>query len=77
MRIGVFGSIARDEASTKSDIDIIVEFDPLGQTDLFTFSALAEMLKTTLGKEVDLVTSRSISKQRRLKDRIEKEVLYV
>ncbi len=76
-RIGVFGSVARGEASGDSDVDLIVEFDPSRSADLFVLAALAETLKVSLGKDVDLVTSRSISQRRRLKERIEKEVLYV
>jgi predicted nucleotidyltransferase len=76
-RIGVFGSVARGEVSVDSDVDLIVEFDSLRSADLFVLAALAETLKASLGREVDLVTSRSLSKRLRLKERIEREVLYV
>lgn len=37
-RIGVFGSVARGEARSDSDVDVLVEFD--ADISLFEFSAL-------------------------------------
>lgn len=69
--IGIFGSVARDEAGTVSDVDILVEFArPVG---LFTFTALQRRLKAILGTEVDLATPDALKRQ--LKDRILKELV--
>jgi len=52
-RAGLFGSVARGEATAKSDIDILVEIDkPIG---LFEFVALQIKLERVLGRRVDLV----------------------
>ncbi|RIH81687.1 Nucleotidyltransferase domain protein [Meiothermus luteus] len=52
-RIGLFGSYAKGEPSSASDIDIVVEFErPIG----FKFVELAEYLENLLGKKVDLLT---------------------
>ncbi len=52
-RIGVFGSVARDECSHASDVDLIVEFSrPIG----FRFMDLADYLENLLGRRVDLLT---------------------
>ncbi len=69
--IGIFGSVARDEAGTVSDVDILVEFArPVG---LFTFAALQRRLESILGTEVDLATPDALKRQ--LKDRILKELV--
>jgi len=51
--IALFGSVARDEASVDSDVDILVEFEP---TPSFRSYALLNIyLEDILGKKVDLV----------------------
>jgi predicted nucleotidyltransferase len=53
-RLSLFGSVARDEATQESDVDLLVEFDrPVG---LFHFFRLRHYLEEILGTEnVDLV----------------------
>ena len=64
--IVVFGSVARDEAGPKSDVDLLVEFDrPIG----IRFYELIDHLETLLGCSVDLGTPQS------LKPRIRSHVL--
>ncbi len=54
----LFGSVARDEARTDSDIDLLVEFDrPVG---LFTFVRLKRYLEEILESSVDLGTPDSL-----------------
>src|ERR1035437_10097957 len=54
----VFGSVARDDAHTGSDVDLLVEFSqPIG---LFMFIELQQRLETMLGCKVDLGTQRSL-----------------
>lgn len=63
----LFGSTARDEARSDSDVDLLVEFvKPLG---LFEFIELQQKLESILGCKVDLGTKRS------LKQPIKAEVL--
>ncbi len=48
----LFGSVARDEATPKSDVDLLVEFEkPVG---LLTFIRLQRYLETILCCSVDL-----------------------
>ncbi|PKL64523.1 MAG: nucleotidyltransferase [Methanomicrobiales archaeon HGW-Methanomicrobiales-3] len=55
--IGVFGSYARGEADSGSDIDLIVEFDrPIG----WELVDLTDLLESRLGQRVDLVLRRSL-----------------
>jgi uncharacterized protein len=54
----LFGSVARDEARTDSDIDLLVEFEhPVG---LFTFVRLKRYLEKILESSVDLGTPDSL-----------------
>ena len=72
-RIGLFGSFARDEASPKSDIDIIIT---LTKPDLFLYSTISRQLETVFGRHIDLVSSKSILPDA-FKNNIDKEVIYV
>jgi predicted nucleotidyltransferase len=58
--IALFGSVARGEDSTKSDVDILVEFEPEFQIGLFAFARLRRRLCELFGMEVDLVTPDAI-----------------
>ncbi len=52
--LAVFGSLARGESISTSDIDVLVEFDrPVG---LFEFIRLKMYLEELTGRQVDLVT---------------------
>ena len=56
--IRVFGSMARGEASTTSDIDFLVEMNK-GQS-AFALGALLMDLQALLGRKVDLTTPNSL-----------------
>jgi predicted nucleotidyltransferase len=71
--IGVFGSVARDEQTIQSDIDLLVEFSkPVG---FVTFMRLENFLSERLGKHVDLVTSDSLKPL--IRQDVLSEVIYV
>ncbi|MEQ9232743.1 nucleotidyltransferase family protein [Coleofasciculus sp. E2-BRE-01] len=54
----LFGSVARDEASSDSDVDFLVEFErPVG---LFTLLGLKAYLEELLGCSVDVGTPSSL-----------------
>jgi len=54
VRLGLFGSYARGEATPDSDIDILVELEP--PMGFFGFIDLEDYLSERLGSKVDLVT---------------------
>jgi len=71
--IGVFGSVARNELTGKSDIDLLVEFSkPVG---FVTFMRLENFLSRQLGNQVDLVTSDSLKPV--IRQDVLTEVIYV
>ncbi len=70
--VALFGSFVRDEATEKSDIDILVEFDkPIG----LDFVLLADELEEILGVKVDLVTPNAIKPK--MFEYIKRDLLYV
>lgn len=72
IKIGFFGSFARNEPDEKSDVDILVVLkQPLG----WEFFDLLELLERHLQKPVDLTTEAGLKKQ--LKEHILKEVRFV
>lgn len=57
-KVWVFSSVARNEADEKSDIDLIVEFEP-GRS-LLDHAALWLELQELFGCKVDVVSERGI-----------------
>jgi uncharacterized protein len=71
--LGIFGSLARDEARNDSDVDIFFETD---EPNLFRTSSMRAELEDLLGRRVDVVRLRERMNPR-LKQRILKESEYV
>jgi hypothetical protein len=68
-KISVFGSIARNSATEKSDIDMVVELRDITYRGYIT---LKKFLEKTLQRKVDLVTSDAVTG--RFKDEISKDL---
>ena len=61
--LGLFGSVARDEANSESDVDILVEFsNPVGFFQVFDIQYFLEDL---LQCSIDLGTASSLKKHLR------------
>ena len=73
-RLGLFGSFARNEPTTDSDIDFLVEFEP-GQKTFDNFMRLVFLLEDLLPRPVEVVTAESLSPY--LRPYIMEEVEYV
>ncbi len=71
--LSVFGSTVRNESTPKSDVDILVDFDP--KKGLFVFIGLKDYLEDILQCDVDLVTKNALHPA--LKDRILQEAKHV
>jgi len=72
LTIGVFGSVARDEAGDKSDVDIVVR---ISEPDFFILAGIKNDLEDRLNKSVDIVYYTD-SMNPFLKKRIDSEALY-
>lgn len=59
-RYGIFGSFVRNEPDDQSDVDILVEFEPAQKT-FDNFMHLAFFLEDLFGRNVDLITTESLS----------------
>ena len=69
----LFGSVARDEATSSSDVDLLVEFNrPMGYFGLFS---LQNYLEKLLDCSVDLGTVNSL--RPRIKENVMKDLVYV
>lgn len=73
VRIGIFGSTARDSATDRSDVDVVVE---LLRPDLFSLIGIKQELEELLNRPVDIVRYRPRMNSF-LKQRIEEEAVYV
>jgi predicted nucleotidyltransferase len=70
-RLEAFGSILRgDFDAQRSDIDILVEFDPAVSASFENFLSLKESLEALFSRSVDLVELRAV-RNRRLRHYIE------
>jgi predicted nucleotidyltransferase len=71
--LALFGSVARNEASDQSDVDLLVEFDRA--VGLFGLVALQQHLAHLLRRPVDLGTLRGLKP--RIRREVEQELVYV
>ena len=53
----VFGSVARGDATSESDIDLLVDLAPGGGNELLRVAGIAEELSGLLGTRVDVVAA--------------------
>ncbi len=73
-KLGLFGSMARGDATGHSDIDVLVEFSK--EKSLLGLVRLERELSEALGRKVDLVTAEALSPY--IRDSVEEDlrILY-
>jgi len=71
--LSLFGSVARDEAKSDSDVDLLVTFKDTVTSD--SFFGLKFFLEDLLGRRIDLVTSGALREP--IRQAIEPELLRV
>lgn len=72
-RIGIFGSLSRDEAREDSDIDVVVV---MREPNLFFMVHMKEILEHHFNRPVDIIRYRE-KMNIQLKARIDREAIYV
>jgi hypothetical protein len=75
LKAWVFGSFARGEETPQSDVDILVVLDH-SQTVGMNFFGMYEELKDLLGRNVDLVTERSLAPFARKSVEQDRKLIY-
>lgn len=73
-RIGIFGSFARGEQTRKSDVDILIDFQP-GKETYTNFMNLADFLEDLCGRKVDILSEKWVSPF--LKPFISRDVIWI
>ena len=73
VKIGVFGSISRNEVKENSDVDVVVILE---KPDMFNLIGIKQELEEELSCSVDIIRLRK-NMNEFLKKRIEKEAVYV
>jgi len=73
LRLALFGSTARGEATAASDFDILVAFDGPATSD--RYFGVQFYLEDLLGRPVDLVTEKALRPE--FRSRIEREAVHV
>jgi hypothetical protein len=62
-KLALFGSVLREDFTSESDIDVLVEFEPSARVGFFELYDMEQELSDILGgRKVDINTPKSISK---------------
>lgn len=72
-RLAIFGSVARDEDASGSDVDILVAFE--GQATFDRYFDLKFWLEDLLDRSVDLVTEKALRPE--MAPQVNREALHV
>lgn len=71
--LALFGSFARDEATDRSDVDILVQFG--GPATSRSYFGVQFYIEDLLGRRVDLATEKALRPE--LRPYVEREALHV
>ena len=75
-KLSVFGSVARGEARSDSDVDLLVDFEPGAKVGYFAYFDLEKKLSALLNQPVDLVSKRGLKDIIRDKVMDDAEVIF-
>lgn len=81
VEFALFGSVLREDFQPTSDIDVLITFAPNARKGLLTLARIKHELEDLLGRNVDLLTKKSIEQSHNLDRRStilqSAQVLYV
>ncbi|MCE5317740.1 MAG: nucleotidyltransferase family protein [Parachlamydia sp.] len=60
--LALFGSVLTDHFTDKSDVDVLVEFEPSHVPGFFGIVAMEDELSTIVGRQADLRTPKDLSR---------------
>ncbi|MEL6746235.1 MAG: nucleotidyltransferase domain-containing protein [Pseudomonadota bacterium] len=75
VELHIYGSVARDEHTGDSDLDVFVTLDPDTRFSLINLSTVALLLEDVTGLKVDITTRDALNQ--RLSQQIEAEAIRV
>ena len=76
-KLALFGSVLRDDFGPKSDVDVLVEFEPEARVGFFELYDMEQELSNIIGgRKVDMNTPKCLSKYFRDKVLATAEVQY-
>lgn len=73
-RIGLFGSVVRNEANHTSDLDILIEFDP-ATVSYRKYLDLEKFLQSLFSRPIEIVTTDGVSPY--ILPAISREVIWI
>jgi len=62
--VSLFGSALRDDFTTKSDVDILIEYKDNIRHSLFEYESMKNDFQRVFGREIDLVNAAGIRSSR-------------
>ena len=60
-RLALFGSVLRDDFTPESDVDVLVEFEPVARVGLITLAGMEIELSQILGRKVEMHTVKGLN----------------
>lgn len=74
LHAGLFGSLARGEATPTSDIDILIELEPDAPIGLFEYVGITQYLSDLFPARVDVANRRRLRPQ--VRPNVERDAVY-
>ena len=73
-RAAIFGSTARGEASTSSDVDVLVDIDPTADIGVYEYVAITRLLSEVFAAPVDVANHATLKPH--VRPSVERDAVY-
>ncbi|MEZ5802559.1 MAG: nucleotidyltransferase family protein [Rhizobiaceae bacterium] len=71
---GIFGSTARGDARTDSDVDVLIDFDPDAPITIYDYVSVKNDIEDLFGVKVDVVDSEGLKPN--LRNSVVRDLVY-